>query len=299
MYEEFYGLTEKPFSIQPDPDFLYFGKRHSLAYSMLEYSVENRAGFSVITGEIGSGKTTLVSHLLNNLPQTTTVGLISNTHPDIANLLEWVMLSFDQPYDGLSQVALYHAFQNFLIGEYSKGHPVILVVDEAQNLSLASLEALRMFSNINMNKHQLLQIILVGQPELRDILRRPELKQFVQRVAVDFHITALTQAESELYIIHRLAVAGRKAQLFSHEASLWISMVSKGIPRSINILCDTALVYGFSMGVDRIDVEIVKEVLRDKAKFGVFLADDDPDVDGAKDETDQSSNYTNIIERSF
>lgn len=274
MYEAFYGLTEKPFSIQPDPDFLYFAKRHRFAYSMMEYSIENRAGFSVVTGEIGSGKTTLVSHLLNNLSDTTRVGLISNTHQDIADLLEWVMLAFDQPYDGMTQVALYHAFQNFLIDEYAKGHHVILVIDEAQNLSPASLEALRMFSNINMNKHQLLQLILVGQPELKDVLRRPELKQFAQRVAVDFHLTALTQTESELYIMHRLSVAGRKKPLFTRKGSVLISQVAKGIPRSINILCDTALVYGFSMGVDIIDVDIVKEVLRDKAEYGVFAVDD-------------------------
>jgi general secretion pathway protein A len=270
MYEAFYGLKEKPFSIQPDPDFLYMGKRHSMAYAMLEYSIRNKAGFAVICGEVGCGKTTLVRHLLNNIGQEVCVGLVYNTHQEIANLLEWVMMAFGQPYEGMSQVALYDAFQRFLIAQYGAGKRVLLIIDEAQNLSPATLESLRMLSNINADKDQLLQIILVGQPELREILRRPELRQFAQRVSANFYIPPLQRQDVEPYILHRLAISGRHAPLFTPAACECIGRRSRGIPRTINILCDTALVYGFSMEAKTISVSLVLEVFRDQANFGVL-----------------------------
>ena len=270
MYEAFYGMKEKPFSIQPDPDFLFFGKRHAIAYAMLEYGIDNRAGFSVICGEIGCGKTTLVRHLLNNLGTGVTVGIVYNTHQKVDDLLAWVMLSFGQPYDGMSPIALYDAFQRFLIQNYSAGKRVVLIVDEAQNLSVEALESLRMLSNINADKDQLLQIILVGQPQLRDLLRRPDMQQFFQRVAVDLFIPPLETFEVQGYIDCRLKVAGRETPLFSKEAVKKIAETTKGIPRSINILCDTALVYGFSSDAPEIDLGIVEEVLKDRSDFGVF-----------------------------
>lgn len=274
MYESFYGLTEKPFSIQPDPDFLYFGERHSFAYAMLKYGVENRAGFTVITGEIGSGKTTLIRHLLNNLPDAVTVGLVTHTHRNITDILELVMLAFGQPYTEISGVALYEAFQNFLIKEYTEGRRVILIVDEAQNLSAEVLESLRLLSNINADKHQLLQMIITGQPELQTILNKPELQQFAQRVAVDFHLSPLTEYEVPLYIVHRLEVAGRQEPLFTDEACERVAKYSKCVPRSINILCDTALVYGMAEESPLIDETIVEAVVRDKSKFGAFSQTD-------------------------
>ncbi len=268
MYEEFYGLKEKPFSIQPDPDFLFFGQRHTLAYAMLEYGIQNRAAFSVITGEIGCGKTTLIRHLLNQLGEDVTVGMVYNTHQDIANLLEWIMLAFGQPYDGLSQVAMYDAFQRFLIAEYAARRRVLLIVDEAQNLSPSALESLRMLSNINADKDQLLQILLVGQPQLNELLRRPELVQFAQRVSVQFFIPPLGTVEVERYIRHRLKVAGREKPLFTLKACQRIAEATNGVPRSINILCDTALVYGFSAEREWIDDELIEEVLSDRAEYG-------------------------------
>ncbi len=270
MYEAFYGLTEKPFSIQPDPDFLFLGKRHSMAYAMLEYGIQNRAGFSVICGEIGCGKTTLVRHLLNNIGHELTVGLVYNTHKAIGDLLEWIMLAFGQPYDGVSQVAMYDAFQKFLIANYSAGKRVVLIVDEAQNLDPGALESLRMLSNINADKDQLLQIILVGQPQLRDLLKRPDLQQFYQRVAVDFFIPPLEPHEVKIYIAHRLKVAGRDMPLFTPQAITLISEASKGFPRTINILCDMAMVYGFSAGSEMIGARIVNEMLNDRKSYGVF-----------------------------
>jgi len=270
MYEAFYGLKEKPFSIQPDPDFLFLGKRHSLAYTMLQYGIQNRANFSVICGEIGCGKTTLIRHLLNQLGPDLTVGLVYNTHQDIADLLEWIMLAFGQPYEGMSAVARYDAFQRFLINEYGAGRRTILIVDEAQNLSAGALESLRMLSNINVDKDQLLQVILVGQPQLRDLLQKPELLQFAQRVAVDFFIPPLTPEEVAAYITHRLQVAGREEPLFTPAAVQRIAQASQGVPRSINILCDTLLVYGFASDSVAIDEALVDEVLRDKQEYGVL-----------------------------
>jgi general secretion pathway protein A len=270
MYEAFYGLKEKPFSIQPDPDFLYFGRRHTYAYAMMEFGIKNGAGFSVLSGEIGCGKTTLIRHLLNDLAPSHAVGLVYNTHRDIVDLLEWIMLAFGLPYEGMSRVALYEAFQNFLIEQHGLGKRVLLIIDEAQNLNPDALESLRMLSNINADKHQLLQIILVGQPQLKSMLTRPDLQQFAQRVAVDFHIKPLDASEVANYIHHRLAIAGRETPLFTAAACARIAEVSHGVPRSINILCDTALVYGFAAESARIGLTLVEEVLKDKAEFGAL-----------------------------
>ena len=280
MYEAFYNLDERPFSILPDPSYLYFGRRHSLAYTMLEYGVEHRAGFTVITGEVGCGKTTLIRHLLNNLEQNVTVGLISNTHQEIGELLKWVLLAFDQPYDTDDKVALFDRLQRFLIEEYGRGHRVVLIIDEAQNLAGGTLEELRMLSNINADKDQLLQIVLVGQPQLKAMLRRPELEQFVQRVSADFHVQALSPDEVAEYIEHRLAVAGRTAMLFVGSAVQRIAQVTGGVPRKINVLCDTALVYGFSQEARVITPEILDEVLSDKAQYGVFDATESASLAG-------------------
>lgn len=270
MYEAYYGLREKPFSIQPDPDFLFFAKRHAAAFSMMEYGIRNQAGFSVICGDIGCGKTTLIRHLLNQLDNDLTIGLVYNTHPDIADLLEWIMLSFGLPYENQSPVARYATFQNFLIAEYAKGKRVVLIVDEAQNLNPMAMESLRMLSNINADKDQLLQVILVGQPQLKALLCRPELEQFVQRISVDYFIPPLEPDEVASYIAHRLAVAGREAPLFTQSAMGRIAQATRGVPRSINILCDTALVYGFSMDAEMIDESIVNDTLDDRAKYGVL-----------------------------
>ncbi len=270
MYEDFYGLKEKPFSIQPDPDFLFFSVRHSMAYAMLEYGIQNRAAFSVICGEIGCGKTTIVRHLLNNLDEQLTVGIVYNTHQNIDDLLGWIMLAFNQPYEGKSNLALFDDFQQFLISRYAEDKRVVLIIDEAQNLTPGALESLRMLSNINADKDQLLQIILVGQPQLRDLLRKPELEQFYQRVSVDFFIPPLQPFEVDKYIQHRLHIAGRDEKLFTPGATRLIAEASRGIPRSINILCDTCLVYGFSTGTDKLDINIVREVIKDRAEFGVF-----------------------------
>jgi general secretion pathway protein A len=270
MYEAFYGLREKPFSIVPDPALIYWGHNHLLAFAMLEFGVRNSAGFTVITGEIGSGKTTLLRYLLRKLDPDIAVGLISNTPRGGEGLLQWVMMALKQPYQDLSYPALFERFHLFLREEYGKGRRTILIVDEAQNLGFDALEELRMLLNINADKHQFLQIILVGQPQLKDMLRTPQLLQFAQRVSSDYHLRPLKGSEVTKYINYRLSAVGARTQLFSDEACAMIAEASHGIPRTINILCDTALVYGFASDAKRIDTALVAVVLQDKREFGVL-----------------------------
>jgi general secretion pathway protein A len=269
MYEAFYGLREKPFSILPDPDLIYWGHNHLLAFSMLEFGLRNSAGFTVITGEIGSGKTTLLRHLLRKLDPNIIVGLISNTPKDPPNLLPWVLMAFGQPYDG-SAPHLLQQFHDYLYDQYRRGRHTILIIDEAQNLGLQALEELRMLTNVNADKHQFIQIILVGQPQLKDMLRTPQLLQFAQRVSSDYHLRPLGAAEVKKYINYRLGAVGGRYQLFSDEACNVIGDASRGIPRTINILCDTALVYGLAAEAQEIGPDLVRLVIKDKAEFGVL-----------------------------
>jgi general secretion pathway protein A len=269
MYEAFYGLREKPFSILPDPDLIYWAPNHRLAFAMLEFGVVNGAGFTVITGEIGSGKTTMLRYLLRRLHPEISVGLISNTPRGTDGLLAWVMMALNQPFEG-SYATLFRSFQQFLYAEYARGSRVVLIVDEAQNLGLDTLEELRMLSNINADKDQILQIILVGQPQLRDMLRTPQLAQFAQRVSSDFHLQPLNGEEVGRYIAYRLSAVGSPTQLFSPQACAKIAEASRGIPRTINVLCDTALVYGFASSAKVITTDIVRSVIENKDRFGVL-----------------------------
>jgi len=270
MYEKFYGFKEKPFSLLPDPSFLYLGKRHRTALTMMQYSMMNQAGFSLITGEIGSGKTTLVRQLLSEMEQDVTVGLISNTHRSFGELLQWVLMAYGLDYKGREKLELYENFVSFLIKEYAQNRRTVLIVDEAQNLSPDTLEELRMLSNINADKDQVLQLILVGQPELRRILQRPDLEQFAQRVSVSYHLEALSLDETPGYIRHRITMAGGHRDLFEMSTYAIIWYHSRGVPRVINILCDTALVYGYAEQKPRIDAGILHDVVRDR-RMGTIL----------------------------
>ncbi len=269
MYEAHYGFREKPFSILPDPDLIYWGRSHRLAFAMLEFGVMNHAGFTVITGEIGSGKTTLLRRLLRAIGRDIAIGLISNTPPEGEGLMRWVMMSLNLPFED-SYPTLFRRFHEFLREQYAKRSRTILIVDEAQNLGMSSLEELRMLSNINADKHQFLQIILVGQPQLKDMLRSPQLFQFAQRVGSDFHLKALDIGEVGQYINYRLDAVGCPTQLFTEEACNIIAKVTGGIPRTINILCDTALVYGFAEKATQISGELVSIVVENKEKYGVL-----------------------------
>jgi len=269
MYEAFYQLREKPFSILPDPDMIYWGRMHSMAFTMLEFGVLNNAGFTVITGEIGSGKTTLVRYLLRQLNASLTVGLISNSPQGRQELLEWILMSLGQNFEG-SYPVLFKRLQDFLHSQFASGRRTVLIIDEAQNLEAGSLEHLRMLSNINADKFQVLQLILVGQPQLRDQLLSPDLHQFAQRISSDFHIRALDAAEVSRYIAFRLQAAGATKSLFTADAMTMIASASRGIPRMINVLCDTALVYGFAGGQQVISRDIVSDVIADKQQHSIF-----------------------------
>ncbi len=270
MYEQFFGLSEKPFSIQPDPSFLYWGRTHRLAYAMLEYGVLNHAGISVITGEVGCGKTTLIHRLLDQLSDTHTVALLSNVQEGRGDLLSWLLMAFGQPFSEGSHVALFSQLQTFFISEYAKGKRIVMIIDEAQNLSMDMLEELRLLSNINAGKDQLLQLILVGQPQLKDVLNRPELLQLTQRVGSDFHLTPLSRDEVHSYIETRLSIAGCRRRIFTERAIDLIAEQSRGVPRVINVIADTALVYAFSAEDLVVGVETIRNVIRDKKSYGVF-----------------------------
>jgi general secretion pathway protein A len=269
MYEAFYGLREKPFSILPDPDMIYWAPNHRLAYAMLEFGVMNSAGFTVITGEIGSGKTTLLRHLLRRLDPNINVGLISNTPHGRKELLQWALMSLNQPFDEKYSQLLFR-FQQYLRAQYAEKRRTLLIVDEAQNLQPDALETLRMLSNINADKDQLLQLILVGQPQLKKLLCSPDLIQFAQRISADFHLKPLNAGEVTQYIDYRLKVVGAQSPLFSNEACAAIAQASAGIPRTINIICDTALVYGFASQANRVTKQLVDIVIDDKKNFGIF-----------------------------
>lgn len=272
MYERHFGFRERPFTLSPDPAFLYRSRKHGMALTMLEYGLINEAPIIVVTGEIGAGKTTLIRHLLNQFDERTAVGLISNTHKSFGYLMQWVAMAFGLPHEGKDKVALYQAFVEFLIGEYAKGRRTVLIVDEAQNMDADTLEELRVISNINADKNLVLQTILVGQPELRDTLRQSRLEQFAQRIAVDYHLDALELKETREYIQHRLELAGGNRNIFMPDAVLAVFEHSAGVPRLINSLCDTALVYAFAEGRLRVNGKIVNALVAEKQARGLFGA---------------------------
>lgn len=269
MYEAFYGLREKPFSILPDPSYLYMSKSHSRALTLLRYSLISGQGFTVLSGEIGSGKTTLVNKLVDGIEDEVQMGVLSFTQAGSTNILEWVAMAFGLDYSGKTETEIYEAFLEFLISEYAAGRKVVLVVDEAQNMGIAGLEKLRMLSNVNASKEYLLHMILVGQPELRSLIKAPQLKQLLQRIAVAFHLDAMNDQETRQYIKHRLELAGSDPSVFSAQALRLLIAASDGVPRVVNSLCDLALVYGFSAERKPVDVRIARSVLEDRWKMGL------------------------------
>jgi general secretion pathway protein A len=270
MYEEFYNLREQPFALTPDPSFLYLSSQHGFALTMLRYGVMSRAGFCLLTGEVGSGKTLLVRQLLASMKEEVSVGLLNNLTRESDDLLQWISMAFGLKHEGRDVVALYQDFVDFLLREYAAGRRVVLIVDEAQNLSIEMLEQLRVLSNTNAGKHVVLQTFLVGQPELLDTLRRPELRQFAQRISIDYHLMPLNLEDTLSYVRHRLATAGGDTELISVGAVALIHQASGGVPRLINQLCDTALVYGFAEQQQSIDAGLVKQVIDGRRAGGVF-----------------------------
>ncbi len=275
LYTEFFGLTERPFTLLPDPDFLYWSTPHTRAFAVLEYGVASRAPITVITGEIGAGKTTLVHALLDRLAENATVGMIANAQGGRGELLQWIVSALSLPLDPMaSYVATFNALQDFVIREYAAGRRVVLIIDEAQNLSLEGLEELRMLTNMNSHKDDLLQLILVGQPELREMISRPEMRQFAQRVAANFHLPRLDSAAVEAYIRHRMQSAGGTGAEFTKQACERIHAATRGTPRLVNQLADLSLVYAYAGDDKLVMSSTVDQVLAD----GAFFAGDMGDV---------------------
>ena len=276
MYEQHFSLKAKPFSLIPDPEFLHFSARHKVAYSLLEYGLHEQSGLTVITGEVGSGKTTLIRYLLADISQSQlAVGLINNTHSSLGDLTQWVALAFDLPHEGKDKVTLFRDVQEYLISEWAKGRRAVLIVDEAQNMEKETLEELRLYTNINADGEQFLQIILVGQPELRDLLQAPELAQMAQRVSVEYHIEPLSWQDTANYIRHRLVTAsieGSEDQanhIFDTLAMAIIFYFSGGVPRLINTLCDFALVHAYAVDLNVVNYQTTLEVVRGRTIGGV------------------------------
>jgi putative secretion ATPase (PEP-CTERM system associated) len=276
MYERFYNLRERPFSLSPDPDYLYPSRVHKEALSYLQYGIEGHAGFIVITGEIGSGKTTLLQTALRSLDHQTSVSRIVNTMLDARELLEAVMLDFGlDPSPEKSKPVLLRDLARYLVEQRSMGRLALLVIDEAQNLSLAALEEVRMLSNLETEKSKLIQIALIGQPNLRDLLQRPELEQLRQRVTVSYHLQALDSADTAAYVNHRLRRAAIGAPLeFSRDVTDLIHLHSEGIPRKINVIADAVLLFGYGEEQRAISVDLTQEAIDELEMTGVIQPPD-------------------------
>lgn len=299
MYESFFGLKENPFNLNPDPEYLFMSDGHENAHTHLEYAVMESKGFVVLTGEIGSGKTTLLNLFLNEIPEEYQVGLINQTFVTPIQFLRKMCREFELEIKDKEKEGLTEKIHDFLLDQYAKGKRVILIVDEAQNLSTKTLEEVRMLSNLESQKNHLIQIILVGQPELKYKLKKKELQQFAQRVTVHCHLNALNKKEVKGYIQYRLRVAGAKrANIFTDEAVDKIAFVSKGIPRMINIICDSALVYAFADSKDFISNTLIDDVVRERAAGGIFFDEDnnkDSTVQEIKTESIQDQQSTKTI----
>ncbi len=260
MYLDFYGLKEKPFSLTPDPQYLYLGESHRSAIDFLLYGIEQREGFMVITGDIGTGKTTLCRSLLEKLNKNVKTAVIFNSFLTEGELLRAILKDFGFTSIGRTKAERIEALNQFLLERLSQGDHVILMIDEAQNLSIPVLEQIRMLSNLETAKEKMLQIILFGQLELDQKLKSPKLKQLNQRITIRHHILPLNRKETESYIYQRLTVAGSQGRItFSKSALDEIYRFSKGIPRLINLLCDRSLIGGFVKESHHIGKDIVQK----------------------------------------
>ncbi|MGQ9647309.1 MAG: ExeA family protein [Thermodesulfobacteriota bacterium] len=270
MYNKFYGFIEKPFEITPDPKFLYLSENHREALAHLTYAVRERKGFTVITGEVGTGKTILIQTLLSKLNGTVRTAYLFNPRLDSNEFLQYVCEDLGVKGEKKLKGACLAQLHHFLMDCYARNENVVLIVDEAQNLDLSLLEEIRLLTNLETPKSKLLHVILMGQPELDRILNRPECRQLKQRVSLRHRIQPLNREETREYIQRRLKIAGAiRPNYFSPDAMRAIYRYSKGIPRLINILCDNALLLGYATDQKVIGKSMIREVIRDLEPFSL------------------------------
>ncbi len=267
LYESYFGLKEKPFKLTPDPKFFYMSKEHQEAFAHLVFSIEENKGFATITGEVGTGKTTLCRNFLNHLDKKIKVAYIFNPYLTDVELLQNINDDLGIPSNNESKKYLIDRLNEYLLEEKRQGNKVILIIDEAQNLTPNVLEQLRLLSNLETETDKLIQIILVGQPELENTLSRPDLRQLKQRITIDWELLPLSKDETSSYIQHRTRIAGGNENLtFTRNAMGKIHEYSKGTPRLINVLADRALIVAFTLGKKQIDSKIVKFAINDLQK---------------------------------
>ncbi|WP_235044863.1 XrtA/PEP-CTERM system-associated ATPase [Geobacter sulfurreducens] len=264
MYEAYFNLTTKPFELLPNPDFIFPSKSHKRALMYLDYGISERAGFILLTGDIGTGKTTLIRNMIQLKDERTIISRIFNTRVEPEQLLAMICHDFGIPAEGRGKVALLNELNDYLIEQFALGNRPVLIIDEAQNLSADLLEDIRLLSNLETSDTKLLQIVLVGQPELREVLALPQLLQLRQRISINCHISPLSREETEGYIFHRLDRAGnRNAVAFSSDALDIVYRYSRGIPRLVNIICDFILLSAFAEQTTEIPGEMVRDIIGD------------------------------------
>jgi putative secretion ATPase (PEP-CTERM system associated) len=297
MYEKFYGFKSKPFELVPNPQFFYLSKTHRKALSFLEYGLSSRAGFILLTGDIGAGKTTIIRCLLDRLESKTVPARIFNTKADAQQLLFMINEDFGLCAQPKDKMVMLSDLNDFLIQKFSNNEKPILIIDEAQNLTPDCLEEVRLLSNLESNDSKLLQIILVGQPELKTVIAQPGLQQLRQRISVDCHLGVLSTDETREYFFHRLECAGNvNAATFPDDCFVLIHKASGGIPRLINILGDYLLLAGFSEGTKTPDFEMVDEVINDLKNNIAFHDVNNNDIhDNDSTSGTQSSPFKTIL----
>lgn len=262
VYLEYYGLTELPFNITPNPRFLFFSPKHREAFNHFLYGIRERKGFIQITGEVGAGKTTLCRAVLEQLGKNVSTSLILNPVLDADQLVKAVAMEFGLEVKGMDRLETVAAINQFLLREVEAGREAVLIIDEAQNLSPALLEQIRLLSNLETDARKLLQIVLLGQPELRDRLKQHNLRQLRQRITVRYHLGALTFREVAQYVHHRLSVSGAKGRPVFTTPAIWrVYCYAKGIPRLVNAVCDKCLLAGFVQQQDRITYRLVGKAI--------------------------------------
>jgi general secretion pathway protein A len=263
-YLDHFGFRVRPFSILPDPSMIFWSSDHGKAFAVLDYGLMTHAPLTVVTGEVGTGKSTLIQALLRRVDPDVRIGLISNARGDRGDLLRWVLNALEVAYPAdADYVRLFHIFQDHVVARYAAGQRVVLIFDEAQNLGMEMLEELRMLTNMNSGTDALLQLILLGQPELREMITRPELRQFAQRVTATYHLKGMDAVTTGDYVRHRLRQAGGSGHEITPEAIARIHIEAEGVPRIVNKICDLALVYASAVGRRVVGPEMIDELIAD------------------------------------